>query len=386
IAIRVLEGEHGGPEARLIDLNTGQGFHIEGAGVFEGAQVWGPAFIRIGSYAVMLFPRGNDPDIWPDHPEGLFDTLVHARVVGPQGGGPKQKAACLVRDEERMGTVITKIGAPALPRRHRTADGPLPDDAWAVLTMSGGSRHALFPLTEKQLERGVLLGRYDRCEVETIGLWANEMVSRVHLLLLKEGETVLAIDTASSNGTFINGAPFDVVVLPDDAILELAQANMVRWHVVGESDMALVPRLELVPDPEPERDVQAEPEPESPKSEQAPPSPAPLIVLPPPKEAPRHKARPVRQAKPGAWRPQVMWWAMLIAGSVVTMIIDALRDRPDQEPPEVRQCIHPIRDFGTDSPALRLYLQHQNPDMCFEYKWTPAVQEDLEEQLQDWSE
>jgi hypothetical protein len=232
LAIRVLEDEQGEPEARIIDLNTGQGFHIEGAGRFAGARIAGPAFLRVGSYALRLFPRGAVPRIWPASPEGVFESLVEARVVEDDEGDTNEVVG-FVRggmDWGERGTRITKIGAPVAPRRLVRGAGPLPDETFAVLTVEQAGGETIYPLTAENLERGVLLGRYGRCEVELHRMWVNESSSRVHLLLLKEEDSVLAIDTASSNGTYVDGQRITVVEVPDDAQIELAEGNRVRWH------------------------------------------------------------------------------------------------------------------------------------------------------------
>ena len=119
------------------------------------------------------------------------------------------------------------------------------------------------------------------------------------MLLLKEGETVLAIDTASSNGTFLDGVPIGVAALPDDAMLELGRFNMVRWQVVGQSDR--VANLRLVPEREPE----AEPE---------------SVFNPAPEETPEEEW----DWDWRRWRKIAIKDLLLAAIVVVLMILDAL--------------------------------------------------------------
>jgi hypothetical protein len=49
-------------------------------------------------------------------------------------------------------------------------------------------------------DRGVLLGRYERCDVDGLRSLAHARISRVQCLLLRVDGTMYAIDTASTNG------------------------------------------------------------------------------------------------------------------------------------------------------------------------------------------
>ncbi|HEY5948606.1 MAG TPA: FHA domain-containing protein, partial [Kofleriaceae bacterium] len=62
-------------------------------------------------------------------------------------------------------------------------------------------------------------------------LATDESVSRVHLLLAHLDDRLLAIDTASTNGTrFPGGADMRVVELSDNAELALGHDTRVRWR------------------------------------------------------------------------------------------------------------------------------------------------------------
>lgn len=66
---------------------------------------------------------------------------------------------------------------------------------------------ALSPLvlrpTTAELERGFILGRYERCTSQL----DDGRVSRVHALVVGRGEQILVIDTASTNGTDVYPSP-----------------------------------------------------------------------------------------------------------------------------------------------------------------------------------
>jgi pSer/pThr/pTyr-binding forkhead associated (FHA) protein len=89
-----------------------------------------------------------------------------------------------------------------------------------------------YGVTEADLELGVLLGRYDRCDISGQLSWDPGRVSRVHALLLKEGDDIYAIDLASTNGTIVDGIATPVAQLGPEAVIELAKGNRVFWRTL----------------------------------------------------------------------------------------------------------------------------------------------------------
>jgi len=76
------------------------------------------------------------------------------------------------------------------------------------------------------LERGLLIGRYDRC-----GLTPTEdnRLSRVHLLLLSLDGDTYAIDTASTSGVRCQGRRVHVARLGESAELAFGGVTL-RWQ------------------------------------------------------------------------------------------------------------------------------------------------------------
>ena len=92
------------------------------------------------------------------------------------------------QSEERPFAFAQAKGAPI----QRSRDG-----ITLVEAMPTSSAALSLSPTAAELERGLLLGRYDRCQ----GRLDDGMVSRVHALVLKRKDELLVIDTASTNGT-----------------------------------------------------------------------------------------------------------------------------------------------------------------------------------------
>jgi pSer/pThr/pTyr-binding forkhead associated (FHA) protein len=91
-----------------------------------------------------------------------------------------------------------------------------------MLTVRSGGIASRYRLGAASLERGILVGRYARCELATAaGAALESALSRVHLLLVRENEVTLAVDTASTNGTTIGGKKRRGAMVSDGDVLNL---------------------------------------------------------------------------------------------------------------------------------------------------------------------
>jgi len=111
----------------------------------------------------------------------------------------------------------------APPRRIARIWGPI----WATVTLELGKHREKYRLSRESLDRGVLLGRYERCAIPALELGR---VSRVHLLLVRVGEEVLAIDTASTNGTWNGGKKVETLLLGESDQLSLGRTLHLHWR------------------------------------------------------------------------------------------------------------------------------------------------------------
>jgi hypothetical protein len=228
------------PLIRILDLHTGQGFRAEGAGACQAVASDGCLFVQLGIYALMFFPLAGSSARWSDDPDAVWKAISPRSIVDKRNVnlvssviGPPTARNDVARCPGSQVTVL-----PGLSGIERQITGePLPAGTVGVLTLEQDNVAAFYPMTQAQLERGVLLGRYSRCSVATQLLRRDDTVSRVHLLLLKENDRVLAIDTASSNGTSVDGVPISAVELPEQATIELGTGNLLRWLRVQDSSL-----------------------------------------------------------------------------------------------------------------------------------------------------
>lgn len=228
---------------RLIDLRTSSGFRDEGGRQLEAATVEGPAFVYVGRYALFCFPTG-DADAWPDDapsairamPDRLYTDERdaepdrwrrgrHARDAWAEGSSVVDPG-----DPKSRSTIVTSITGPA-----RAQVGALGEDDDLLGTLEVQSRlgHDAVRVGSGGAARGILLGRYSRCDTAGATSLSLEKISRVHLLVVRIGDDLWAVDTASTNGIAFGGSEVRVHRMQPGEELSLADgAGTVMWRPV----------------------------------------------------------------------------------------------------------------------------------------------------------
>jgi|GEM_PF-3365071 len=225
------------PIIRLWDLNTGQPFHTEDGQPNAAVIAEGPLYAAVGEYALLMIPtQGPSATPWPAHAEEAWRALpsrefidrrspAAARLRRSQNQRPdgRDYATNIGQVRERYDrSSISRVG-PLLT----LGDDVAPEDAWGELRVTWGKRVSNHPLSLDYLDQGVLLGRYDRCGIHLEGA---DGISRVHLLLVRSGEDVLAIDTASTNGTWRGSTRIHTEALRDPDELLLPGDIRIHWR------------------------------------------------------------------------------------------------------------------------------------------------------------
>ena len=211
---------------RVIDLRSRQGLRTEEGKVLGGIRADGPAFLAAGNYAFFFFPTG-DPTDWPESgrdawsfiPERVYleELPPVARGSAPRPMVPIDKPITLVqgtRSPTRVGRSLLRSGERGI----------------ADLVITGSQRRRCFEVGPRALADGILIGRSERCEAASALRDPN--LSRVHLLLVSINGRPYAIDTASTNGSFLATAP-DIAVslrsLEGPEIFDLAGVAQIAW-------------------------------------------------------------------------------------------------------------------------------------------------------------
>lgn len=235
---------------RLIDLRTSAGFRDEDGRQLEAATVEGPAFVFVGRYALFCFPTGA-ADAWPEDAAAAVAALPprlysderdaepdrwrrgrHAR----RGDNPWAEGSNVAGDSEladRRSSVITRVTSVSGPARARVDDPGVGDELLGTIEVQSRLGQDQVRVGAQSAERGLLLGRYRRCDTAGATSLSLEKISRVHLLVVRVGDELWAIDTASTNGVAVAGSGVRVHRLQAGEELALADgAGAVRWRPV----------------------------------------------------------------------------------------------------------------------------------------------------------
>jgi hypothetical protein len=204
LLVRATRGPGGHIQLRAIDLRSRVGLLSEDGRRCEAIASRGPLFLQVATYVVFLLPTGPAVRPWSrdaDETWRGFSPRSQEILPPPQ---PLKSRAAPGADAVRLATITL------------TSSSPQAGD----LT----STHAVW---SDQLERGILVGRDDRCSHGGVD---EGNLSRVHLVLLSVDDEVWAIDTASTNGTRVQDGPqFRQLLLTGDTHLVLADALALRW-------------------------------------------------------------------------------------------------------------------------------------------------------------
>ncbi|HEX9577983.1 MAG TPA: FHA domain-containing protein [Myxococcales bacterium] len=207
LLVRATRGPQGQIYLRAIDLRSRCGLLSEDGKRCEAIASKGPLFIQVSSYVLFFLPTGPSVKPWVNDADDTWRGFAprDQEILPPPQ--PLKSRSAPAANAVRLSTITIQSNSP------QAGD----------LT----STHAVW---SDQLERGILVGRDDRC---SHGGLEEGNLSRVHLVLLSVDDEVWAIDTASTNGTKVmSGVPFRQMLLTGETQLVLADALSLRWTPV----------------------------------------------------------------------------------------------------------------------------------------------------------
>jgi hypothetical protein len=213
---------------RLLDLATDAGILTEDGQRCCGLAADGAAFVGLGQYKLFLLPTGSlAPLPWGATAAESWAAIPERVYVDQRSAGMSADQAPRVRlvpsfDRQSIATQI--LDPPTTLREAKPAPGTRGARVGRIGLQAGAASES-YDVHAADLARGLLVGRYDRC---TVGA-EDDRLSRVHLLLIHDHDACWAVDTASSNGTTVNGDRIRQVPLDAPAQLCLAKAITVTW-------------------------------------------------------------------------------------------------------------------------------------------------------------
>lgn len=222
--VRVSRQGLGEPRVRLIDLGSSNTFRTEDGQSCKSVLAEGPLFVHLLGYQLYLFPTGTlavsrweatAEATWHSFPERVYlDQRIPERMNREaRRGAPAGRA--------RRQTYMTLLPAAQHLRAKPGAGGNIV----GTILLSAENTQIAHRVSAEDLERGVLIGRYERCQLAG----ASHSLSRVHLVLLLDGGDIWAVDTASLNGTIVDGQKISAIVLDREVELKLPAGMGMRW-------------------------------------------------------------------------------------------------------------------------------------------------------------
>lgn len=230
---------------RLVDLRSGLGLTGEDGRTMESVSVEGHLFVGVGRYVIVVLLGGEDLAISDDGavvlstlpPRVFFDArerpgdlsspanrpVASGNLVFGSGTAAMARARGLTDFHSRV-----SIHAPVLSLGF---SAPVLDgDRLGTLTFRCSAGSANVPVYKAQVRSGLLLGRYERCESADLPLELPDTVSRIHALVLQEGDGLYVMDTASTFGVHWSGQEVAGVRLEGEVDFGLGPDVRLRWQ------------------------------------------------------------------------------------------------------------------------------------------------------------
>lgn len=223
--VRVNRQGLGEARVRLIDLGSSNTFRTEDGQVCKSVLAEGPLFVHLLGYQLYLFPTGTlAPSRWETTPEATWNSFperVYLDQRIPERMNRENKRPPAQPGRVRRQTYMTLLPAAQHLRAKPGAGGQIV----GTILLSAENTQIAHRVSLEDLERGVLIGRYERCQLAG----ASHSLSRVHLVLLRDGNDIWAVDTASLNGTIVDNQKISAIVLDREIELRLPAGMGMRW-------------------------------------------------------------------------------------------------------------------------------------------------------------
>ncbi len=242
------------PVFKVLDLATPTALRDVDGGRTTGLVGAGHCMLTVGDYHLYLI-YNNDTALPTDAVEA-WDALQPAQsperkqdafrtfndLVSPAQIKPRLRQVMVDAPERNenhtfSGTgSLLRIQGPSFIEDH--SPGPEGTQVYLLLKSERGNLDLRIAVKDTQLRRGILIGRYDRCEVGGKGLHLPESVSRVHLILMEDEGVCWAINAASTNGCTVSTVPFTTRRMDGNTLLSLGGETTLTWIPASEETLA----------------------------------------------------------------------------------------------------------------------------------------------------
>jgi hypothetical protein len=214
--------DDGCPRLSVLDLETEGGFLLPDGRLERSICAAGPFALRVGAYAIVALPGGAP---LPDQLPVPVCDRADGRAPPP---APAKHAMSRIT---LMPRAMMLADRPTLAAMQGAMPQAQPGARDYELTLSVGCTKVSVSLSTSELERGLLIGRAVKCLDAGLRSILNMGISRVHLLLLRDGSECRAYDLASTQGTYQSGRFVRQALLEDDGTrLALGTSTGIDLH------------------------------------------------------------------------------------------------------------------------------------------------------------
>lgn len=207
---------------RLLDLRTGSGLRDAAGRRQDGVVSTDETVVAIGDHIVVARARrGEDPD-GPMRSPWMPPLAMGTNILDTSQPQP-------LRDAPNLAITIT-AGVT------RTGGALLGGDEsrQALLELADGGSREVWPVGDRALTNGVLLGRYERCDGHGSRILARRGISRVHALIVTVDSIPYVLDMGSTNGTWLDGTEVRVARLSIGSCFRLGERGpSITWRAAG---------------------------------------------------------------------------------------------------------------------------------------------------------
>lgn len=253
----------GTPALRVLDLHASLPFYTDDGQARRSIVATGPVVLRLGTYLFGGVPIGPSirrallPDEMPralvthsvrppadSQPEDYLQTPGELSTMGPDDDlfdspAPPPTAGSQAVPPPRGSPSLSRVTVVPNVAFLTEVAPPAARAAFARLTLLREGHSASLDLLAADLEGGVLIGRSERCTDGGLRRVLDGNISRVHALLLREGDDVVAFDLCSTQGMYLDGRAVRRQRLSRaGGCLSLAKTNPVMLYVHPRGDEA----------------------------------------------------------------------------------------------------------------------------------------------------